>query len=147
MTLAKNAVDQRIRQGRQMIPHIGERLRIRQIVVDAFDPLPPLFPVLLTDVGTEKELLMSLAHHAGHARKAGRILVLLVRLQAVLAADIIEEFHALAVLLIVRCVNMYDGMQALSAAVNQGGDRKLKLTQDSILLAEFCLIGFDQGIA
>ena len=90
---------------------------------------------------------MSLARDPRHPGEAAGVLVLLVRLQAVFLADLIEEFHSLAVLLIVWRVDVHDGVERFAAGVDQGGDGQLQLPQDGVLLPQLRLVRFHQGEA
>ena len=147
MSLPQDAVNQRRSEIGQIIEGVGQALGIGKIVVDALDPLLPLCPALFADVGIYQILLLAAADHTGHAGQSGRVLVLLVDLEPVLLADVIEILHALAVFFGIGSLDLDDCVDTLAAAVDQRRDRELQLSDDRILRAQIGAVGFYQRVA
>ena len=145
--LPQHPFDQRWRKLRQIVPGIGHALRFRQVVVYALDPFLPFRIARLADVGIHKELLAAVPGHARHAGQAGGIAVLAIDLEPVFLADGIEIVHAPAVFLVTASVDLYDGMQALSAAVHKAGNGKLQLADYGVLRLDLHRVRFHKRVA
>ena len=65
MPLTQNALNQGRGQLGQVVPSIGHILRVGQIVADVLNPLPPLSPRGLPQVGVHQELLVSVPYRSG----------------------------------------------------------------------------------
>ena len=147
MSLPEHAVDECRSQRRHLVPDRAHALRVGQIVRCALDELAPLGKVRLADVGVDEELLVSLSHHARHTRQARRIAVLLVEFQTVLAADRVQVFDPLAVLRVVGCINVYNGVHALAARVHQTRHRQLQLANERVLTVDVHAVALDERVA
>ena len=90
---------------------------------------------------------MSLSHHARHTRQARRIAVLPVELQTVPAADRVQVFDPLAVLWVVGCINVYNGVHALAARVHQTRHRQLQLADERVLAVDVHAVALDERVA
>ena len=142
MALAEHPLDQARGQLRHLLPHIPKAFRVRQVVIDAFDPFLPLFPAPFSDVGIYQKLFLAPAHDTRHPGQAGRVTVLLVDLQSVPSADVIQVIHTPAVFPIIRRIDPYNGMEALPAGMDQAGHRKLQFPDQGVLLADLHAVRF-----
>ena len=70
-----------------------------------------------------------------------------VDVYAVFLAHVIEVINALAVFVKVCGIDAYNGVQALSSAVNETGNRQLELAYYLVLMGDVGRIGFDQSIS
>ena len=115
MSLTQNALNQRRGQLGQVVPGGGHIFRVGQVVADALDPLPPLAPGGLADIGVHQELLVIVPPGTGQARQPGGVAVLLVNLHPVLFTDGIQVVNTGTVLLIRGGINADNGVEALAA--------------------------------
>ena len=65
--------------------------------------------------------------------EAGRIAVLFVDGHSVFLQEVVEELHALSVLVVILRIHADDGMEAFASAVNERRDRQFQLAEDDIL--------------
>ena len=147
MTAAKNALDQLGGQFRQIILIAVQGDEIRQLIGGTFHEIHPVNPGLSADIGRHQILAVSVPGCTGHTRKPGGIAVLLVHRHAVLFQKIIQIFHALAVLVVVGCVDPHDGVQALTAAMHQASDGQFQLPVHSVLICQRHRVRLHQGKA
>ena len=147
VALPEHSLDEARRERRHLVPYVGELLGVRQIVVDALDPLFPCVPIRLSDVPVHEKLLMSAAYHAGHTGEPGGVFVLRVDLQPVLLADLIEVIHTLPVLFVAVRVDAYDGVDTLSAGVYETRHRQLQLADDRVLAGEILRVALHERVA
>ena len=147
VSLPQHALDQRRRKRRHIVPDLGERLHIGQVVVGRFNPFLPLGKRRLADVFGDDILPVFAAQYARHTAQARGIAVLAVQLQAVLFAHAVEIVHALAVFAVVARLDAHDGVQALPARMHQHDGGQLQLADQRVLLANAHAVRFDQRIA
>ena len=146
MTLTKYVFDKRRCQRRQIIPEISKAFRLRQIVVNRFDPRLPLGETTLADIRINEELLFILAGNAGHTTEAARISVLNVDFKAILSADIIKIIDPFTVLIVIGSVYFNDGVNGFTAAIDHTRNRKLQFADDFVLLVDGHTVRFDQSV-
>ncbi len=65
MSLTQNTLNQRRGQLGQVVPGRGHIFRVWQVVADALDPLPPLAPRGLANIGVHQELFVIVPLGAG----------------------------------------------------------------------------------
>nr|DAE44311.1 MAG TPA: hypothetical protein [Caudoviricetes sp.] len=120
---------------------------VRQFVRLRFQPILPLFPAALSDIGFQQCLPVPAPQDARHPAQAGGVAVLLIEGQAVLLTGRIKVVHPFAILGVVGRIDLDDGMDALAARVDQRGAGQLQLLDDGKLLAQLHIVAFDEGIA
>ena len=147
VSLPEHTADECRSQRRHLVPDRAHALRVGQVIGRALDELAPFGKVRLADVGVDEELLVSLSHHARHTRQARRIAVLLVEFQTVLAADRVQVFDPLAVLWVVGCINVNDGVHALAARVHQTRHRQLQFADERVLAVNIHAVALDERVA
>ena len=134
-------------QRRRVGKHLGQGLRIRQVVPQVGDVGLPRLPVGLAATAADQVLGPIPAPNPRQPGEAGGVAVLPVHLQAGAARHLIEPVHPVAIFLHGRGVHAHQGMQALFAAVHDAGARHLEFPQDGQLLAEVVLVRLDQGVS
>ena len=93
MPFPQHALDQRIRQIGKVIPGICHAFRLRQVVIYTLDPFMPFIPVPFPDICIHQKLFIPGPQYPGHTGQAGRVPVLLVDLQTIFLAYLIEIAH------------------------------------------------------
>ncbi len=146
MPLPKHPADQGICQFWHIVPHIGQVFRVGQIIVDGLEPFFPFLPALLPDVGIHQKLLVVTSPAPGYPGQSGGVPVLLVNLESVFLADLVQEFHPLPIFHHIFGIDPHQSMEALTAAVNQSGYRQLEDPDGLILFFQGEGIRFHQGI-
>ena len=121
----ENARNQLISQRRRIAPHIGQQHAFRKIVRLLLPPVHPFLIGFFADVPRDDVLVSDSALRTWYPAEPARVFVLRIRLEPGLFRVLIQIVNALPVLLGVLRVDPDDGVQALSAGVNDERARQV----------------------
>ena len=147
VALAQHTVDQGRGQIGQVLPAGCEGFGVGQLVGLALQPVLPGLEAGLPGVHRDKPLDAAAPGRARHPGQAAGVFVLGVGVKAGLAAGVVEVLDPAAVLGGVGRVDVYDGVQALAAALHQSGAGQLQRVDQAGLFLHRDLIRFHQGVA
>ena len=130
-----------------VVPHAGQILRIRKIVVESLHPFQPFGVILLPDVGCHKELLVPVPVDPGKAGQPGGVPVIIVHLETVLFADLIQFLDALLVFFQASRIDVDNGVDGLLSGEDKSHHRELQLTDQGFLKSRLHSVRLHQGIS